>query len=212
MTTKTPWPAHLTPDTRHLAPDPHPFVPMRSGRIWDLVEPDPAAIHWPDVAWKLSGIARFNGEPEEPYSVAQHSLDVAGMVSARARLHALVHDAHEAAIGDIMTPVKQALARFGGGAALAWLDALHARAVHLAAGAEWPVPDDIAAELAEADMMAMRAERRDLMPPCRIAWGRDGPAALAERRAWTRRLVADTWCHAVRRWMAVPAALRGCGR
>ena len=198
----------MTPDTRHPAPDRHPFIPMRSGRIWDLVEPDPAAIHWPDVAWKLAGIARFNGEPEPAYSVAQHSLDVAGMVPGRARLHALIHDAHEAAIGDIVTPVKQALARYGGGAALAWLDALHARAVHLAAGAEWPVPDDIAAEIAEADMMAMRAERRDLMPPCEIAWGRPEPGETVPAQhlaAMERGLAARVWLEAVRAWMAAPA-------
>jgi hypothetical protein len=41
--------ASPAPDTRHLTPEPHPFIPMRSGRVWDLVEPDPAAIHWPDL-------------------------------------------------------------------------------------------------------------------------------------------------------------------
>lgn len=85
-----------------------------SGRIVDVWRTDPETIHLPDVAWHLSRIARFNGATLGPvYSVAQHSLFVAVLVQQFYRvddpvvvLQALLHDAHEAYLGDILTPVK----------------------------------------------------------------------------------------------------------
>lgn len=85
-----------------------------SGRIVDLVEPDCDQIDIHDIAWSLARIARWNGHTTGviPYTVAQHSLWVAGAAQEFSDaepsvvLHALLHDAHEAYLGDITTPVK----------------------------------------------------------------------------------------------------------
>lgn len=89
-------------------------VETHSGRCVNLVEPRAESICIIDIAWSLSRQARFNGHTlgDHPYSVAQHSVYVADKVldatkDRRAALHALLHDAHEAYMGDIVTPLKR---------------------------------------------------------------------------------------------------------
>lgn len=62
-----------------------------------------------DIAHSLSQLCRFNGHTHRFYSVAQHSILCAQQVPEYAKLHALMHDAHEAYVGDITTPVKRNL-------------------------------------------------------------------------------------------------------
>ncbi len=73
-------------------------------------------IHLFDIAHHLSRIARFNGatrNPGFPYSVAQHSMLVEALMpvtsSVPARLFALLHDAHEAYLGDLTSPVQRTI-------------------------------------------------------------------------------------------------------
>src|SRR3990172_3018813 len=87
----------------------------RSGVLLDLLHPDPALVAMPDVAAALGRIYRFAGRA--PWSVAQHSLLVARMVSRERRACALVHDAHEAYTGDLTRQALDALAALAGGSA-----------------------------------------------------------------------------------------------
>jgi 5'-deoxynucleotidase YfbR-like HD superfamily hydrolase len=117
---------------------------MLSGRRLDLLDPTPVDIEVIDIAHGLSFVARWNGQTrgDWPYSVAEHSLLVEaifarGEADPRWRLAALLHDAPEYVIGDMISPVKAAV-----GPGYAALDARLAVAVHLRFGlpAELPAP------------------------------------------------------------------------
>ena len=88
-----------------------------SNRAFDLLKPDPAQVDFDiDIAEALARIPRYTGHVRPgPYSVAQHCIVGADIVfrdthDREAAAAFLLHDAHEAYIGDIATPVAQALA------------------------------------------------------------------------------------------------------
>lgn len=78
-----------------------------SGIWFNLADPKPTDVRIVDIAMSLSRINRFNGHTVRPYTVAQHSVHVAGLVGRELRLQALLHDATEAYIGDITRPLKE---------------------------------------------------------------------------------------------------------
>lgn len=77
-----------------------------SGTKIDLLNPTPEMIHPEDVAGALSKICRFGGHSSEFYSVAQHSVFVSALVPDQLRFPALMHDAAEAYLGDVIKPLK----------------------------------------------------------------------------------------------------------
>ncbi len=88
---------------------------MLSGRRLDLLDPSPLDIEIEDIAHGLARVARWNGQTTGPhaFSVAQHCLLVeqlaSGFVPAldrQWRLAALLHDAPEYVIGDMISPFK----------------------------------------------------------------------------------------------------------
>ncbi len=91
---------------------------MLSGRRLDLLDPSPLDIEIEDIAHGLARVARWNGQTygEHGFSVAQHSLVVEEIAAhidpslePRWRLTALLHDAPEYVIGDMISPFKAAL-------------------------------------------------------------------------------------------------------
>jgi len=91
---------------------------MLSGRRLDLLDPSPVDIEIEDIAHGLARVARWNGQTvgEHGFSVAQHSIVVEEIVAhlepaiePRWRLAALLHDAPEYVIGDMISPFKAAL-------------------------------------------------------------------------------------------------------
>lgn len=80
------------------------------GKVMDLRKPDPALINVTDIAIGLSRIVRFGGQIVLPYTVAHHSIIMSFMVPERFAMHALMHDAQEAYIGDVIKPLKNILA------------------------------------------------------------------------------------------------------
>ena len=82
-----------------------------SGRKIDVSNPNPADIVIEDIAWALSRMPRFSGHsiPYTPYSVAQHCIQVAEDLKDYGpdiQLYGLLHDAAEAYINDLPSPVK----------------------------------------------------------------------------------------------------------
>jgi hypothetical protein len=87
------------------------FIRTHLGHLIDPFDPDPTLIHLEDIAWSLSNICRFNGHSDF-ISVALHSINVAKVIEERfngskeQQLAGLLHDAAEAYLCDIPTPIK----------------------------------------------------------------------------------------------------------
>jgi uncharacterized protein len=103
---------------------PRAWQRMLSGRRLDLLNPDAADIEIEDIAHGLARMARWNGQTkgEHAFSVAQHSLlveEITGQLMMNApastlppaalRLAALLHDAPEYVVGDLISPFKAAI-------------------------------------------------------------------------------------------------------
>ncbi|WOC15152.1 YfbR-like 5'-deoxynucleotidase [Pseudochrobactrum sp. MP213Fo] len=108
---------------------------MLSGRRLDLLDPSPLDIEISDIAHGLARVARWNGQThgEYAYSVAQHSLLVEQIfreqnpqATAQHQLLALLHDAPEYVIGDMISPFKAVM-----GGAYKQIEARLEAAIHL---------------------------------------------------------------------------------
>ena len=117
---------------------PRAWQRMLSGRRLDLLDPTPMDIEIEDIAHGLAFVARWNGQTigDYAYSVAEHSLLVEQIftriypqATPAQRLTALLHDAPEYVIGDMISPVKAAV-----GPGYAQLDKRLAAAIHLRFG------------------------------------------------------------------------------
>ena len=103
---------------RLSAQEPRAWQRMLSGRRLDLLDPSPMDIEIEDIAHGLARVARWNGQTigEHAFSVAQHSVVVEEIcahiqpdLEPKWRLAALLHDASEYVIGDMISPFKAAL-------------------------------------------------------------------------------------------------------
>lgn len=101
-----------------MAKTPRAWQRMLSGRRLDLLDPSPFDIEIEDIARGLARVARWNGQTsgEHAFSVAEHSVIVEDLffrlnpkASQAERLTALLHDAAEYVIGDMISPFKNAL-------------------------------------------------------------------------------------------------------
>lgn len=80
-----------------------------TGRYVDPFDPKPDDIVIEDIAHALSNLCRFGGHTKRFYSVAEHSVLCAMLVPGEHKLAALLHDASEAYLVDIPTPIKNRL-------------------------------------------------------------------------------------------------------
>lgn len=83
------------------------YLTTYMGNQIDPMSPDPQDICITDISHALSNMCRFSGNTTEFYSVAEHSLRVASLVPREYKLEALLHDATEAYLGDVPTPIKK---------------------------------------------------------------------------------------------------------
>ena len=91
---------------------------MLSGRRLDILDPSPLDVELSDIAHGLARVARWNGQTtgDYPFTVAQHSILVLELFRAanrdadsRSLLYAVLHDAPEYVMGDIISPFKAAM-------------------------------------------------------------------------------------------------------
>jgi len=139
---------------------------MLSGRRLDLIDPSPLDVEIGDIAHGLARVARWNGQTSGPeiFSVAQHSLLVEALFaaqepesSAKARLVALLHDAPEYVIGDMISPFKAAI----GGDYLRIEERLK-RAIHVRFGLVAEPPDELNRSIKIADRASAYLEATTL--------------------------------------------------
>ena len=177
---------------------PSPWTLTGAGCAVDLLRPSSEVIDLEiDVAESLARLPRFIGHVRAgPYSVAQHSVIGADLLAREDEGLAaafLLHDAHEAYLGDVATPVQAALAAAAGRAAavmgasedvgahvlvgLADLKAGLDRAIFEAAGLRWPAPPAWTARVRVMDRQMLVAEARRLLPRPPRADGFPGDAA-----------------------------------
>jgi 5'-deoxynucleotidase YfbR-like HD superfamily hydrolase len=85
------------------------ILTTNSGKFFDFNDIENNVIDINDIAHALSRLCRFNGHIDRFYSVADHSLRVSYIVPEKYALEALLHDAAEAYLGDVTTPLKSFL-------------------------------------------------------------------------------------------------------
>lgn len=137
---------------------PRAWQRMLSGRRLDLLNPDPADIEIQDIAHGLARVARWNGQTkgEHALSVAQHVLIVERVASAlnpdwglQWRLAALLHDAAEYVVGDLISPFKTAI-----GLDYKAFELRLMRAIHLRFGLPPELPNQVLTQIKGADRIA----------------------------------------------------------
>lgn len=126
---------------------------------FDLVNPTLDQVDVRVIAHALARICRFGGHARQFYSVAQHSVIVSHHVPAPYALHALMHDAAEAYIGDVIRPLKMLLKEWTGEKYEAF-EANVEGVIWKRLGIEWT--DDARRAVHEADERALATEARDL--------------------------------------------------
>lgn len=135
---------------------------MLSGRRLDLLNPSPLDIEIEDIAHGLAFVARWNGQTigDYPYSVAEHSLLVEALFTKLFpkagpdwQMAALLHDAPEYVIGDMISPVKASV-----GPGYKELDDRLMGAVHLRFGLPAVLPVSVKKNIKRADKISAWAE------------------------------------------------------
>ncbi|HEY0288532.1 MAG TPA: hypothetical protein VGC62_16235 [Pseudomonas sp.] len=155
------------------------------GRSLDLAAPDADLIDPRDIAHALANICRFGGHTRKFYSVAQHSCIVADLVPDEHKLAALLHDATEAYVGDMVRPLKLAMPAYQAIEEQIWL----------AICKRFWIDSELPACVLNADMIALASERRDLMPHHSAAWScLDGVEPIAKTiRPWGIQEARDNY-------------------
>ena len=159
------------------------WMQQYNGAPLDLLELTREQIQIDAIAVSLARIPRFNGHTELDvvWTVAEHSLLVDDLVATycnivykplppKLGLAALLHDAHEAYIGDITTPVEQALEVLTGTNAVAKLKEYIQGNIHTVFSLPVTLPEEWMRIIKWADTTALRIERRDLMAPSQRDW------------------------------------------
>jgi len=139
---------------------------MLSGRRLDLLDPTAVDIEVEDIAHGLAFVARWNGQTigSFPYSVAEHSLLVEKIFTSlnpkatpAQRLIALLHDAPEYVIGDMISPVKASV-----GPGYDELDKRLAAAIHMRFGLSTIIPAALKKQIKKADKVSAWLEATQL--------------------------------------------------
>jgi hypothetical protein len=125
-----------------------------SGNYFHFDNPELHPFSIEDIANSLSKICRFTGHVSHFYSVAQHSVYVSRLLPIELRLQGLLHDAAEAYVGDVSSPLKRRLPNY---------KEIEHR-VERALNAQFGLPFPLDPLIKEADLRMLSAERKEFLP------------------------------------------------
>jgi 5'-deoxynucleotidase YfbR-like HD superfamily hydrolase len=131
-----------------------PWIITQSGVKFDLLNTTTYMINIKDIAHALSNVCRFGGHSCKHYSVAQHSVLASYIVSDEFKLCALMHDATEAYIGDMVSPLKAVIPQFKEIEQNLWE----------VIAKKYNLPKYLPEEVKLADMQMLKAEKKYLLP------------------------------------------------
>lgn len=126
-----------------------------NGQYFYFDNPEAHEFHIEEIAHALSHLCRYTGHTKKFYSVAQHSVLVSYLVPAPLAMWGLMHDAAEAYLGDVSSPLKAMLPEYK------VIEHRVEKAIAAYHRLPWPMPPCIK----EADLVALVTEKRDLMVP-----------------------------------------------
>ncbi|MDZ7628080.1 MAG: HD family hydrolase [Parvularculaceae bacterium] len=193
-----------------LQPPPRAWQRMLSGRRLDLLDPSPVDVEIEDIAHGLARVARWNGQTtgELPFTVAQHSLLVVDFCEAmrpewpaKWRLAALLHDAPEFVIGDMISPFKSAL-----GESYRSIERRLQAAIHLRFGLPAALPEAAAKTIKRADRASAFFEATQLagfsVDEARVLFGPPDGAPAVRLATETTAIVQSRYLERFRRLIA----------
>lgn len=194
------------------------WIQTYTGRKFYPLDPRSSDVCIEDIAHALSLKCRFNGHCRTFYSVAEHSLSCACVVHEMGggsieQMHALLHDAAEAYLPDIASPIKGMISgrreRREPHYPFQYFESIVLAAIYRGLGVEQPTAEQMRL-VRQADLIMLSTEKRDLMAPTEHAWQPlpDPLEARIERTLWPS-LAEDQF---VRRFKALntqTASLRG---
>lgn len=136
------------------------WMQTRSGRQFWPLDPRPEEIHIEDIAGALSKLCRYGGQSLRFYSVAEHCVHVANAAPVGRKLEALLHDASEAYLSDVIRPIKSHLSNY------LEIEAGLERAIAQRFGLAHPWSDQVK----RLDTAILADERDQVMAPPPVAW------------------------------------------
>lgn len=165
---------------------PTPAILTASGMTLPLTYPSWRLIDDQDIAQALSRIPRFNGHTRQFYSVAQHCVLASQLAPPDDALAALLHDAPEAYIGDMISPLKAQLPTYRLIEQRIWA------AIAKRFGIDPVMPDSVK----HVDLQLLATERRELLPASSQVWPcLEGVEPLPDLiiEPWSSRLAEMAW-------------------
>lgn len=131
-----------------------------TGGAFYPLDPRADEIRFADIASALSKMCRYSGHCIKFYSVAEHSVHVASLAPTALKLTALMHDASEAYLTDVIRPIKKYLVEYAG------IEATLERVIAERFGLVFPFP----AEVKRLDNCILTDEREQNMAAPPKAW------------------------------------------
>eukprot|EP00913_Durusdinium_trenchii_P028455 g26683.t1 len=160
------------------------WVQTHKRKWFDLLDPRPDQVDIEDIAHALARLCRFNGHTNGFYSVAQHSVLCSQIVDPLYAFDALMHDAAEAYVGDLVSPVKRLLDDHGGHAFRDCEDRI-CRVIAYVFGNEYPVHPRV--HEADATMLATEVQYH-LGGPIRRTGTSGATDAAGYAHTWTQHM------------------------
>lgn len=137
------------------------WIQTYMGLKFDIIDLEKNNISIQDIAHALSNICRFTGHTKNFYSVAQHSVLASRYAPAEYKLSALLHDATEAYINDLSSPIKTILPSY-----CHLEDQIYQKLI----AKTFNLPSEIPQKVKEIDLKLLITEKRDLLKTTNIKW------------------------------------------